>query len=227
MPAPATRPEQLREGEAFFLGAVERTHDLSAPCALPGWSRAHLVAHMARNADALCNLLSWARTGVATPMYASAEARTAGIEESARQAPAALRADMASASARLVAELDGMPAEAWDAIIRTARGREIPASDVPWMRIRESWVHAVDLDAGATFAEIPAAVVRDFLDEVAAGVTKRDDCPAMTVVVGDASWQIGPAAGERVTVAGSAADVLAWLIGRAPLDAAPEPPRWL
>ena len=33
-----------------------------APSALPGWTRAHVLTHLARNADAMVNLLTWART---------------------------------------------------------------------------------------------------------------------------------------------------------------------
>ena len=45
--------------------------DLDGPCALSGWTRRHLRAHIAANAEALRNLAAWARTGVETPMYAS------------------------------------------------------------------------------------------------------------------------------------------------------------
>jgi uncharacterized protein (TIGR03083 family) len=53
---------------------------LSVPSALPGWSRTHLLAHLAANADALGNLVRWAATGQPTPMYASPGERAAGIE---------------------------------------------------------------------------------------------------------------------------------------------------
>ncbi|MEU8615746.1 maleylpyruvate isomerase N-terminal domain-containing protein, partial [Actinoplanes sp. NPDC048791] len=44
---------------------------MSAPSALPGWTVGHVLTHVARNADAYTNLLTWARTGVETPAYAS------------------------------------------------------------------------------------------------------------------------------------------------------------
>ncbi len=44
------------------------------PSLLPGWSRGHVLTHIARNADSLRNLLIWARTGVETPQYSGAEA---------------------------------------------------------------------------------------------------------------------------------------------------------
>jgi Mycothiol maleylpyruvate isomerase N-terminal domain len=57
---------------------------LSVPSALPGWSRTHLLAHLAANADALGNLVRWAATGQPTPMYASPGERAAGIERGSR-----------------------------------------------------------------------------------------------------------------------------------------------
>ena len=228
MAVPEERLDLMRQGEAFFLAQVERIDGdaLAAPCALPGWSRAHLVAHLARNADALGNLLTWARTGVETPMYASVDARAEGIERSSQQPRDSLLADLWSASARLVDAATSMPADAWDAHITTRSGREIPASEVPWMRIRESWVHAVDLAAGASFADLPSVVVDDLLDEVATGLIGREDCPAMTISAGARSWEVG-SAGDPVAVRAAEPDVLAWLLGRAPLEGTPTAPPWL
>jgi maleylpyruvate isomerase len=227
MPVPAARLEQLRTGERFFLEVLQRAEDLSVPSELPGWSRATLVAHVARNADALGNLLAWARTGIETPMYASPEARAEGIERSAAQTDDQLRADVIDAADRLLDAIGAMPEAAWDARVKTARGRDIAASEVAWMRIRETWVHAVDLGAGAAFGDIPDAIVFDLVGEVASGLIGRGDCPAMNVDIGSAAWRVGRADGEAVEVRGPASDVLAWLIGRAPLADAPPAPAWL
>lgn len=219
MTLPAGRRDLFGQGEKFFLGQLASVPDsaFDEPCRLPGWRRSHLLGHIARNADALRNLLAWARTGIETPMYASAQQRADGIATSAEQTPAALRADVESASARLVAAVDALPPEAWDAPVRTARGRAITAAEVPWMRVRETWVHAVDLGAGASFADLPAPVVDGLLDEVATGLAGRADCPPATLVDagGTRSWRIGP--GDRPgdpTVTGRPHELLAWLIGR-------------
>ena len=39
----------------------------AAPTLLAGWSRRHLVAHLAANAEAIGPLVSWARTGRESP----------------------------------------------------------------------------------------------------------------------------------------------------------------
>lgn len=86
---PATMLERVAKGTAAFEAAVHRLTDpgFTSPSYLPGWSRAHVVAHVARNADALVNLLTWARTGVETPMYASGDQRAREIDEGARRRP--------------------------------------------------------------------------------------------------------------------------------------------
>ena len=61
--------------------------DLRAPSLLPGWTRAHVLAHLARNADAMRNLLAGVRSGQDRPAYASAEARQADIERGAGLRP--------------------------------------------------------------------------------------------------------------------------------------------
>jgi maleylpyruvate isomerase len=52
------------DGERFAAGTVHRIaeDDLRTPGLLPGWSRAHVIGHLARNAEALGGLARWART---------------------------------------------------------------------------------------------------------------------------------------------------------------------
>ncbi|MGH3164660.1 MAG: maleylpyruvate isomerase N-terminal domain-containing protein, partial [Trebonia sp.] len=65
----ARRPEQaldwMRDGTERLLADLARLPDdaLDAPSTLPGWDRRYLVSHIAANAEALRNLVHWARTG--------------------------------------------------------------------------------------------------------------------------------------------------------------------
>jgi maleylpyruvate isomerase len=166
----------------------------AAPSALPGWTRKHLVTHLAANAEALMRLLHWATTGDRTPMYSSPEQRNADIEAGALRPGADLAHWFTTAAAQLDEAFAAMPEAAWAAEVVTAQGRTVPASQVPWMRAREVLVHAVDLATGVTFADLPEHFLVALGDEIRA---KR------------------AAAGESaLEVAGSLADVTAWLAGR-------------
>src|SRR6266852_6810720 len=83
------------------------------PSLLPGWSRGHVLTHIARNADGMRNLLIWARTGVPTPMYPSRQARNDAIEAGAGRPAADLLADLHESAAAFAAEAAGMPERGW------------------------------------------------------------------------------------------------------------------
>jgi len=165
----------MDEGTKLFLGCVERLSDddFGASTRLPGWSRAHVVAHVHHNAEALQRLLHWARTGERTPMYAGVEQRNAEIETSAGTRPAELRERVQASADDLAAAIDGLPETAWANEVQTAQGRTVPATEVLWMRTREVAVHAVDLDAGTTFADLSddlnTALALDVVRKRAAG----------------------------------------------------------
>jgi maleylpyruvate isomerase len=219
----------MREGTARLLAVVDKLgdEDLRGPSTLPGWSRAHVIGHLARNAEALVRLATWAQTGVETPMYADREQRAAEIERSAALPADTLRTQLADTAAALDSALTRLPAARWEAEVHSALGRAIPAAELPWMRIREVWLHAVDLNTDARMDDLPAEVVDLLLDDVTTALSARDDCPALqlTPTNRDRTWLLGgPATG---TVSGTAADLAGWLTGRITAPDRPGLPRWL
>jgi maleylpyruvate isomerase len=220
----------MHEGTAHLLAVVDTLtdEDLAAPSTLPGWTRAHVGGHVARNAEALIRLLTWARTGVETPMYADREQRAAEIERSARLPPSSLRAELAGTAADLGEAAAALPGARWQAEVRSALGRTIPAAEVPWMRIREVWLHAVDLGAGAAVVDLPDGVLDLLLDDVTAALSGKEQCPALQLAPTDRprTWRLGRAE-PIATVAVPAADLAGWLTGRAAHPDLPPLPRWL
>ena len=139
---------------------------VAAPSGLPGWTRGHVLTHVARNADGAVNLLTWARTGIVTPQYASPEHRVADIEAGAGRTAAEQLADVRATTRRLAAAIDAMPAEAWSAEVRWTDGRVGPASEVVRRRLREVELHHVDLGAGYTPADWPEAFAIRLVEEL-------------------------------------------------------------
>jgi maleylpyruvate isomerase len=230
----------MREGTTLFVGEVDRLSDdeLRGPSALPGWTRAHVVAHLARNAEALGRLTTWAQTGVPTPMYPSREQRDADIETSAVLPVSQLRVELVDTALALATAFDAMGQADWQAGVRSAQGREIPASEVPWMRVREVWLHAVDLDAGARVDDLPGGMVDALLDDVCGAISGRAGCPSAVLEPTDRdgqSWRLGPPDGAiATTLRGGAAELAGWLVGRSDGSSlrasggeVPAAPRWL
>jgi maleylpyruvate isomerase len=222
----------------FATAAALSDAQAREPSLLPGWSRGHVLTHIARNADGMVNLLRWARTGTPTPMYASAKRRAADIEAGAGRPAAGLAADVRESAAALAAEAASMPDDAWHARVRALNGPPFPALGALERRLSEVEIHHVDLAAGYSPRDWPDDFVAGALPRVAESFAGRRDTPDCLIrPEGSAnSLPIGKAkrGHPAVTVLGPPADLLGWLTGRssgdrltlATGDALPELPPW-
>ncbi|CCH33866.1 maleylpyruvate isomerase family mycothiol-dependent enzyme [Actinosynnema sp. NPDC047251] len=247
VPAPRERSAAVQDAVAGLAEVDRATRvlyqrvaelDLAAlrgPSLLPGWSRGHLVTHLARNADALVNLLTWAKTGVEHPMYPSPADRDADIAEGAARLPQLLRADLDAACERFATAARELPPTAWEAEVAHPVNGPFLAHRVPWLRLREVWFHLVDLAVGVGFEDLPEHLLEGFVDGAVGQYADRADVPdvRLEVTLPDGrqrSWELTAATGSTL-VSGSAAAVLGWLTGRqggAALNgSAPALPRWL
>jgi maleylpyruvate isomerase len=220
----------------YAIVAELDTAAVRAPSLLPGWSRAHVITHLARNADALVNLLTWAKTGVEHQAYASRADRDADIEEGSTRILQLLRADLDSACLRFSAAARDLQGSAWEAEISGPSGTVL-AHQVPWLRVRELWFHMIDLDRGVTFDDLPDEHLEDFVDSVVGQYADKPDVPSVRIDVDlpdgrQRSWELNTAGTDSsVSVGGAAADVIGWLTGRqdgAGLSGSvPKLPTWL
>ncbi|MEV7091613.1 maleylpyruvate isomerase family mycothiol-dependent enzyme [Amycolatopsis sp. NPDC051045] len=187
--------------------------ELRAPSALPGWSRAHVLAHVARNADGLHNLLTWADTGVETPMYPSADARERDIEAGAQHAAADLLADFVASAGRFERYAAAMPDDAWAREVRNRQGAPVTGVVVARMRLSELTIHLADLDRGYDLDRVLTLLGPLAEDVVQHAITSRGaHLPALRLVADGFEWTMGAVSGA--TVRGSAGELLAWLSGR-------------
>ena len=244
----ATDPQVLRDlatvrlGTAYFRRTLQgvRDEDFAAPSLLPAWRRNQLIAHVGYNARAIARLVTWATTGVETPMYASPRARGEEIERGATLRPDALRSLCEHAAIDLDVRWRDLPADRWSVTVVTAQGREVPVAETLWMRSREVWLHGVDLDVGGRLEDIPAPVLRRLLSDVAGTWDKRGELEGLALSVdtdesGDHA-AYGDADRAATLVTGPLAVLLGWATGRSdPGHAAlewrrgepVEAPRWL
>ncbi len=210
------RIESLKASTEALLHTLETLTDdeVAKPSLLPGWTRGHVLTHVARNADAMFNLVNWARTGDKTPMYVSREKRNADIEEGATRTADALVADVKDSHDRLVTALEELPESARSARVEYgATGTPTEATLIPLMRRTEVEIHHVDLDLGYTLAHLPEDFAEYMLGRVSEDYSARDDVPGFVLVSSDDKrrWTVG-AGGFEVT--GPPPSLLGWLLGR-------------
>ncbi|MEP9364965.1 maleylpyruvate isomerase family mycothiol-dependent enzyme [Nocardioides sp. CN2-186] len=183
--------------------------EYAEPSGLPGWTRGHVVAHLALNAEGLARALRGVVDGSPASMYDSQEARDGDIAELAADQPAALRARLLGGGTDLFDALDAIPGDRWATTIeRTPGGRVFAAADVVSMRLREVEIHHADLACGYTHRSWPTDFVTLLLDT---GRAEGLGPLAAYAVDLDRTWRFGDGG---PTVSGPAADLAWWLTGR-------------
>ena len=166
-------------------------------------------------------------------MYESAEQRNQEIMDGATLGPAALRHLFHHTVARLDEKCRNLPESAWSAIVRTAQGRLVPASEVVWMRTREVWVHAVDLENGGQFGDFPEPVLKSLLSDIVTGWRRKELGARLVLEVsGCTPLAIQQHSTPTVKARGALPGVVRWAAGGGAVGVSfegprPAPPQWL
>ena len=214
--------ELLRQASQRLVRTVDSLPepDWRGPSLLPRWSRSHVVAHLALNAEGLAGAVRGVVQGEPVPMYASQERRDADIEELAAASTVTVRGRMLAAITALADALDTLTVQpdghAGTRIERTPGAQTFRAGKVPWMRLREVEIHHADLLREYSPADWPAEFAMPLLDERVRLLDRDGDSQvAATLVANDVgrTWQVGVGG---PTVTGPSRGLAWWLTGRAP-----------
>jgi maleylpyruvate isomerase len=189
--------------------------DIGAPSLCDGWTRGHVLTHVARNADAIGRLVGWAVTGERTEMYPGGTgARDAEIDQGAGRGASDQLADLTATADDLAQRLPRLLEGITVAEVEGRGGFSIVSDQLAFMRLREVVFHHVDLDAGYTFADADSTLVARFVEDALGRLRLSRRAPSLTVRTDEGDeWAVG--AGST-TVTGSRAGVLLWLARRVP-----------
>ncbi len=214
-----SRPERVLEwvedGQQRLRAAIDARPDdaVTAPSALPGWTRGHLLTHLARNADAFGNLLRGAEAGEQRSMYESQAQRDADIEAGSHRSAHELRVDSSASSGRFIQAINELDVRHEDAPVAKRPGAPtFPARDVAMHRLVEVEVHHADLGIGYSHRDWSPALCDLLIGEV---LDDRADGPAMVLRARDTGglWKFG-VQGQGPTIEGMACDLAWWVLGR-------------
>ena len=186
--------------------------DLAAPSLLPGWTRAHVVAHLALNGFSLAQVIDGVVHGNPVAMYESDEQRDGDIAELAEADPAELRERHLEAVTAFNDAVGLLHDEHWsDRIERLPGGPAWPMVTVVPTRRREVELHHADLGMAYTPADFPDDFEAELLDVVT--VDQADSGPFLVRATDlGREWSVGGDGGP--TVMGTGAGLGWWLAGR-------------
>jgi maleylpyruvate isomerase len=107
------------------------------------------------------------------------------------------------------------------------------------MRSREVWIHAVDLNNGATFHDIPTSVLAHLLHDITGAWRTRGTDHGLLITTTSTDLTLGDTTTDNPTViTGSLPAVVQWAAGRGhtgvtatqdgtPLAEVPAAPKWI
>lgn len=199
----------VREATDRLLTAVAKLDNasLAEESRLPGWSRGHVLAHLARNADALVEVFE------GRPMYESATSRESDIERDAGRPLLEQLEDVRNSGDRWQAVAD-RPQD-WTRTVELRNGVTDTAARVPFRRLIEVELHHVDLDIGYELSDLPEEFTGREIEFLAERWSGRPEVPPTALSATDGrQWRTGSAGDPAVTVTGTAAALLGWLAGR-------------
>jgi maleylpyruvate isomerase len=226
MPEPTAALQALRASTADLVQGLEAQKwtdaDIAAPSLCDGWTRGHVLTHIARNADGISATLAGALRGDIVPRYPDGwDARNEAIAAGATRPVAVLLADVQDTADRLDRVLGAISdADGW----QLTTDQDHPAEHWVRQRWREVEIHRVDLAGNYTPDRWPALLVTTELADATATLADRVDGAVRVEVAAQGSvapelvgqvWQAGE--GDPVEVAGPDWAVLAWLVGRGSL----------
>lgn len=188
-----------------------------------GWTRGHVLSHVARNADGMVNLVDWGLSGEVTPMYDPPEARDGDIIAGSSRPADEIRDDITASNERVLAafwRLEAAVAIDDRVAQRTVRlggdpvdGQEVLVGELPFLRVQEVVLHHHDLLVDLAVDDWPADWVAMALPRAVEHMAARTDLPTLVVDGDDGEEVIHD--GRGVTVTGTPPHLVLWLTGRA------------
>lgn len=187
------------------------------PSLLPGWTVAHTLTHIARNADSHTLMFEGAARGEVWDQYpGGAEQRAADIEAGAASSSSDLADDVRTSIGRLEAAWASTTDAVWAAGKGRTFGGETPLAELVFRRWREVEVHHHDLGLAFTWKAWSHEYALREIEASVRNLGRRlvDGPLALRSTDSDHIWTVPDSVCSLVEVRAPRRQLAAWLMGR-------------
>jgi maleylpyruvate isomerase len=210
---PETLTEELHKAAGTVTRLLAKLDDSSVaePSELPGWTKGHVLAHLAGISNAMARQLEYAHRGETVELYdGGMDGRNKAIELAAGHSLAKHTEAVNGAVDAAVAAFDSLGPDDWQARIAYRDGIVFDGGLALW---RELTIHASDLGLGFG----PETWSRPFCEHLIGFLAARvpDSYKFVLQPTGLPQLSIGKG-GTSIAVTGMLTDIAAWLAGREP-----------
>lgn len=193
------------------------------PAWLPGWTRAHVAAHLARNADAMVRSVDSVLMGRRGLMYDSDESRELAIERGSERSGLDLQIDLDTSAGRLNRRLNVLDSVPGDLMVELLPGALLRSDLLPLIRLNEVVLHHIDLDCGFEVTRVDPVIARWLLEWNALDADLANGQGVHLLSDSGLTFGLGTARAATV-LTGTDAVLLGWLTGRLSTEQAIELP---
>ncbi len=185
-----------------------------SPSRLAGWTRAHVAAHLARNADAFSRALEGIAAGGRPTLYGSASTRRWAIERDSMRSGLEIQIDLDTSAGRINSQLTEIFTlfEQHPAAVDGRLKHRIEA--IPLARLNETVLHHVDLDIGFEIEQLDPEVAAWLLAFNLANARVAEGLPPLELRAEDGFAATLPGLGAPRQLTASRAVLLGWITGR-------------
>ncbi|MDR6686199.1 maleylpyruvate isomerase [Arthrobacter sp. 1088] len=206
-------PAELHKAADIVTRLLTKMDEASVPqpSELPGWTRGHVLAHIAGISRAMARQLEYARRGEAVELYdGGMDGRNKAIELAAGHSLADHKESVDTALSRALAAFDALEPADWEARISYRDGTVL---DGGLALRRELTIHASDLGLGYG----PETWSRPFCEHLFTFLEARvpEKYKFVLQPTGLPQRVIGHG-GTSIAITGMLTDIAAWLAGREP-----------
>lgn len=214
-PISQVRAAKVEHGQRL-LGDTIALSDLAwqEPSRLPGWSRAHVATHIARNADALVRSVDAVLSGRRGLMYDSGDDRDLAIERGSERSGLDLQIDLDVTIGRLARRLNVLESTPAELMVELVPGHLFRMDLLPVIRLNEVVLHHIDLDCGYEVTDVEPQTAAWLARWNLMGVVwDRWESVELRSTTSDWTHRLGTVGTPRL-ISGNDNLLLGWLTGR-------------